>query len=221
MTHRYPLVLGGLLVGLAGAGEASADRVRYTPRPYSQQRAEQHIVHVEGMSGTFAVFDGEGGEGDGDLALVSGARVRFTQGYSELWAVEAVALAGHGRMFCLARGRPSSVCEQALRQMDLVRLAFGGVFRFGDKRIPHVRGNVGVQWTGHAMSERADGVAVQAESTEHEFSVIPTLGAGYDRRLGQNVIVGATLSLSWIAASTLRARGFHSVDAGLRVGVGW
>jgi hypothetical protein len=210
--YQRAIMFGVFLVGLGFPDGASADRViRYTPRPYSQQRAEQHIIHIEAMGGAFAL---DGADGKRDLALATGTRVRFSQGYSELWAVEAVALAGHGRRACLPGIRSARACGQPAREMDFARVAFGGVFRFGDKRIPHVRGNIGVQWTGHSMDE-------DPHDGEHELSLVPTLGAGYDHRFGQNVIVGATLSLSWVAASNLRARGFHSIDAGVRLGVGW
>lgn len=211
-----------LVVCVAGLGWPSISAANpfygYIPRPYSQQRAEQRILHIEGMGGSFAL---DGADGGVDLALASGARVRLTQGYTQLWAVEVVALGGRGRLFCVTNVRTRGTCDEPMRKMDFVRLAFGGVFRFGDKRIPHIRGNLGVQWMRHLSQGGAEGERTQSDSAVNEFSLIPTLGVGYDRRFGQNVLIGATLSLAWIGMSNLRERGFHSVDAGVRFGIGW
>ena len=195
---------GAVLLSGACSGLASTDQViNYTPRPCSQQRAEQRIVHVEGMGGVRALTSDDN---DADLALTHGVRVRVTQGYSRLWAVEAIVLAGQARVTCGLEPRLDDACERAANALTFARAAFGGVFRFGDKRIPHVRGDLGVEWIS---------------DTEHELSLIPTLGVGYDRRFGQNVIIGVTASLSWIAMSNRRERGFHSVDTGVRFGIGW
>lgn len=213
---------GVMLLSVACAGLASTDQViNYTPRPCSQQRAEQRIVHVEGMGGVRALT---GDDNNADLALTHGGRIRVTQGYSRLWAVEAIVLAGQARVTCGLELHLDDACEPAAHALTFARAAFGGVFRFGDKRIPHVRGNLGVEWTRHPAHGSAGGTAgemAEMSGAEHELSLIPTLGVGYDRRFGQNVIIGVTASLSWIAMSNLRERGFHSVDTGVRFGIGW
>ncbi len=210
---------GVMLLSGACSGLASTDQViNYTPRPCSQQRAEQRIVHVEGMGGVRALT---GDDNNADLALTHGGRIRVTQGYSRLWAVEAIVLAGQARVTCGLEPRLDDACERAAHVLTFARAAFGGVFRFGDKRIPHVRGNLGVEWTRHAMHGSTDESAGAMADAEHELSLIPTLGVGYDRRFGQNVIIGVTASLSWMAMSNVRERGFHSVDTGVRFGIGW
>ena len=118
--------------------------------------------------------------------------LRLTKGFNEMFAFEAEALGGW---------TPSG----EMRSAKLGRAALAGVLRFGAYTIPYARLGVGAQ--------------VASVDGSSEVGVLLSFGAGVDRRLSDNILVGVGLAVETNQEDDNAFR--RSVGLGVHLSVGW